>query len=223
MTGKNGGEVYAFEETIASPDNNKTDFEFPLFYDECVAVSDKYLVSETRTETELSFYPYMVKAEDGKSAAECFDKNMIGAGDVGKYAPAPQGEVRVEDGRAVVGDIGYSVFVRAAVVVNWKDADGNILAKNAEYSKDYTFGSDSGWFKADDGYYYYENAVESGGETSSLASGFTTLSQAPEGYTLSVDLSAEVIQMAGSTDDDDTPTVTDVWGCTVNNDGTISK
>ena len=221
VTGQNGGEVYVFNETVSS--DSKEDIELPLFEDEAVTISHTYLVSEAETETELSFYPYMAAAEDGKTAAECFDENKIGFGDTGKYTPAPQGIVSVEDGKAVVGDIGYSVWVRAAVVVNWKDDSGNILGRNTEEGTDYTFNSDVGWFKAADGYYYYENAVESGGETNSLISGFAAIADAPDGYSLSVDVSAEVIQCAGWTDEDDTPTVTAVWGCTVNHDGTISK
>lgn len=221
VTGQNGGEVYAFEDMLSSDD--KEDIELPLFEDEAVTVSHTY-IAEGEAETNLSFYPYMAKAKEGKTAEECFDKNKIGFGDTGKYTPAPQGEVTVDgDGKAVVGDIGYSVFVRAAVVVNWKDANGNILAKNAEEDVDYRFSPDSGWFKADDGYYYYKSAVESGDETTSLVKGFTALSDAPEGYSLSVDISAEVIQMAGSTDDDDTPTVAAVWGCTVTSYGMITK
>lgn len=221
VTGQNGGEVYAFNETVYS--DSKENIELPLFEDEAVTVSHTYLVNEADDEAELSFYPYMAEAGDGKTAAECFDKNMIGFGDTGKYTPAPQGEVAVRDGKAVVGDIGYSVYVRAAVVVNWKDDSGNILGRNTEEGTEYTFNSDSVWFKAADGYYYYKSAVESGGETNSLISGFTAIADAPKGYSLSLDVSAEVIQCAGWTDDDGTPAVTAVWGCTVQNDGTITK
>lgn len=221
VTGQNGGEVYAYKDTVAS--EREEDIELLLLKDDAVTVSHTYIAAG-EAETNLSFYPYMAKAEEGKTAVECFDKNKIGFGDSGKYIPAPQGKVTVDgDGKAVVGDIGYSVYVRAAVVVNWKDDSGNILGRNTEEGTDYTFNSDSGWFKAADGYYYYESAVESGGETNSLISGFTAIADAPKGYSLSLDVSAEVIQCAGWTDDDGTPAVTAVWGCTVQNDGTITK
>lgn len=220
VTGQNGGEIYAYCDTVAS--DNGQDITIPLLDGSIVTVSHTYIAAD-EAETELSFYPYMARADEDRTAAECFDKNMIGFGDTGKYTPAPQGEVAVRDGKAVVGDIGYSVYVRAAVVVNWKDDSGNILGRNTEEGTDYTFNSDSGWFKAADGYYYYESAVESGGETNSLISGFAAIADAPKGYSLSLDVSAEVIQRAGWTDEDGTPTVTAVWGCTVQGDGTITK
>ena len=220
VTGQNGGEVYAYKDTVAS--EGEEDIELFLLEDDVVTVSHTY-IAEGEAETNLSFYPYMAKAEEGKTAEECFDKNKIGFGDTGKYTPAPQGEVAVRDGKAVVGDIGYSVYVRAAVVVNWKDDSGNILGRNTEEGTDYTFNSDSGWFKAGDGYYYYSNPVESGGETSALITDFSAITEAPNGCSLSVNVSAEIIQESGSTDDDDTPTVTAVWGCTIGSDRVITK
>lgn len=221
VTGQNGGEVYAFEDMLSS--DNKEDIELPLFEDEAVTVSHTYIAAG-EAETNLSFYPYMAKAEEGKTAVECFDKNKIGFGDTGKYTPAPQGEVTVDgDGKAVVGDIGYTVYVRAAVIANWKTEDGSIYGINAEKGTDYTFSIGSGWFKAGDGYYYYSNPVESGGETSALITDFTVLTDAPNGCSLSLDISAEIIQESGSTDDDDTPTVTAVWGCRIGSDRVITK
>lgn len=220
VTGQNGGEVYAFEDMLSS--DNKEDIELPLFEDDAVTVRHTY-IAEGETETNLSFYPYMAKAEEGKTAEECFDKNKIGFGDTGKYTPAPQGEVAVRDGRAVVGDIGYTVYVRAAVIANWKTEDGSIYGKNAEAGTDYTFTAGEDWFKADDGWYYYSVPVMSGGETSRLISEFRTLTEGPAGSSLSAEISAEIIQQAGWTDDEETPAVTAVWGCTVNEDGTIAK
>ena len=221
VTGQNGGEVYAFEDMLSS--DNKEDIELPLFEDEAVTVSHTYIAAG-EAETNLSFYPYMAKAEEGKTAEECFDKNKIGFGDTGKYTPAPQGKVTVDgDGKAVVGDIGYTVYVRAAVIANWRTEDGSIYGKNAEKGTNYTFTIGSGWFKAGDGYYYYSNPVESGGETSALITDFTVLTDAPNGCSLSLDISAEIIQESGSTDNDNTPTVTAVWGCRIGSDRVITK
>lgn len=221
VTGQNGGEVYAYKDTVAS--EGEEDIELFLLEDDVVTVSHTY-IAEGEAEANLSFYPYMAKAEEGKSAEECFDKNKIGFGDTGKYTPAPQGEVTVDgDGKAVVGDIGYTVYVRAAVIANWKTEDGSIYGKNAEEGTDYTFTAGEDWFKADDGYYYYSNPVESGGETSALITDFSAITEAPNGCSLSVDISAEIIQESGSTDDDDTPTVTAVWGCTIGSDRVITK
>lgn len=221
VTGQNGGEVYAYKDTVAS--EGEEDIELFLLKDDAVTVSHTY-IAEGEAETNLSFYPYMAKAEEGKTAEECFDKNKIGFGDTGKYTPAPQGIVTIDkDGKATIGDIGYTVYVRAAVVANWKDADGSIYGKNAEKETDYTFTAGSGWFNADDGYYYYSSPVESGGETSELITDFTVITDAPNGCSLSLDISAEIIQESGSTDDDDTPTVTAVWGCEIGSDRVITK
>jgi hypothetical protein len=220
VTGQNGGEIYAYCDTVAS--DNGQDITIPLLDGSIVTVSHTYIAAD-EAETELSFYPYMARADEDRTAAECFDKNMIGFGDTGKYTPAPQGEVAVRDGKAVVGDIGYTVYVRAAVIANWKTEDGSIYGINAEKGTDYTFTIGSGWFKAGDGYYYYSNPVESGGETSALITDFSAITEAPNGCSLSVNVSAEIIQESGSTDDDDTPTVTAVWGCTIGSDRVITK
>ena len=221
VTGKNGGEVYAYKETVASDDDD--DVDLPILEDDSVVVSHTY-IAEGEAETNLSFYPYMAKAEEGKTAEECFDKNKIGFGDTGKYTPAPQGIVTIDkDGKATIGDIGYTVYVRAAVVANWKTEDGSIYGKNADEVTDYTFTVGEHWFKADDGYYYYSIPVESKGETSELITDFTVKTDAPNGCSLSLDISAEIIQESGSTDDDDIPTVTAVWGCEIGSDREITK
>lgn len=221
VTGQNGGEVYAYNDTVAS--EGEEDIELFLLEDDVVTVSHTY-IAEGEAETNLSFYPYMAKAEEGKTAEECFDKNKIGFGDTGKYTPAPQGKVTVDgDGKATIGDIGYTVYVRAAVVANWKTEDGSIYGKNAEEGTDYTFTVGNNWFKADDGYYYYSSPVESEGETSELITDFTVKTDAPNDCSLSLDISAEIIQESGSTDDDDIPTVTAVWGCEIGSDRHITK
>ena len=220
VSGKNGGSVYAYFQAISS--ESSEDLELSLLDNEAVIVSHTYIAADG-TETELSFHPYMAEAEEGRNAADCFDEDKIGFGDTGKYVPAPQGDVGIIDGKAVIGDIGYSVYVRAAVIVNWKDEGGNILARNAKEGADYSFAFGPGWFKADDGWYYYSYPVESEGETSLLISDFTAIAEGSEGSSLSADISAEIIQQAGLTDDEEVPTVTAVWGCTVQDDGTITK
>lgn len=240
VEGNNGGAVYAYKDAIsntfgdgegetetdpneepAEPEETKT-VEIKLLKDDKVTVSHTYIDSGTE-ETELSFYPYLVKATEGKTAAECFDKDKAGHEDKGKYTPAPQGSVSVSGGKAVVGETGYSVYVRAAIIVNWQDANGEILAKGPVEGSDYSFTPGEGWTKGSDGYYYYSAPVESGGETSVLTSQFEKKTEAPEGYSLKLTIAAEVIQTAGTTDDDDTPAVTAAWGCAVGEDGRITK
>lgn len=88
MTGQNGGEIYAYKNTVASEDEE--DIELFLLEDDAVTVSHTY-IAEGEAETNLSFYPYMAEAEEEKTAEECFDKNKIGFGDTGKYTPRAAG------------------------------------------------------------------------------------------------------------------------------------
>ena len=56
-----------------------------------------------------------------------------------------------------VGNPGYSVYVRAAVVITWKNSTGEVLGTKPVQDTDYTLtlGSDK-WF-CEDGYYYYKS------------------------------------------------------------------
>lgn len=68
------------------------------------------------------------------------------------------------------------VWIRAAIVANWFDADGNIIAPWSE--SDAASGTFSGlpgtdWEKGADGFYYYKNAVEAGASTSKLFGSYT--------------------------------------------------
>ena len=124
-------------------------------------------------------------------------------------------------------DAGYSVYVRAAVVATWKDPDGNVLGKVPVKGTDYTIvypdSYNSNWFEHG-GFYYHKAPVGSKGSTKILISsckledGVT----APAGYSLNVEILTQTIQALGETDADNTPAVTDAWGVTVNNDGTLA-
>ena len=93
-------------------------------------------------------------------------------------------------------------YIRAAVVVNWQDAEGNLWAIPPKAS-DYTItASDCTQL---DGYYYY-NGTRAQNEgfpiTVQLAAGATP----PSGYTLHVQILAESIQSVPAT------AVGDAWG-----------
>ncbi len=121
-----------------------------------------------------------------------------------------------------VGDPGYSVYVRAAIVVTWVNADepNKVLATPPVAGVDYEIvlnvktTADSGepWFKCSDGFYYYETAVASG-NTGVLIESCTPLKDAPTaGYVLNVRIISQTIQALGTTDDGDVPAVKDAWG-----------
>ena len=112
-----------------------------------------------------------------------------------------------------------AAYIRAMIVVTWKDANGNVYAQTPELGVDYemTLAND-GWFKcSSDGYYYYSTAVVPLGETGVLISSCTEENSAPEGYKLSVEILASAIQA------EPTDAVEEAWHVTVATDGTISK
>lgn len=120
-----------------------------------------------------------------------------------------QGTVK-SDVKVQVPDTGYSVYVRAAIVITWKDQDGNVLPQ-APAQGDYSLTLGSGWQKSD-GYYYYQSPVKSGGVTTNLIDSCTVLTAAPvDGYTLSVDIITQTIQALGTTDSENIPAVQDAW------------
>lgn len=103
-----------------------------------------------------------------------------------------------------VGATDYSVYVRAAIVVTWKDASGNVLAVAPVLGTDYSMALDVGnenskWTHDADGFYYYSDAVASEDSTDPLIISSTALTPAPEsGYFLSVEVLAQTIQAKGT-------------------------
>ena len=209
QTGKNGGQIYSYKNAAITAAES----------DIAILTGN---VSAGDVAGELSFYPYMVKAESGSDAAGSFDDKFISSGTKGTYTPARQNEAEVvheTDGTVDVkpGSEDYPVYVRAAVAVNWKMAEGVVYAQKVEKGVDYSFDSDGKWFFcASDGFYYYTDPVAEDGEASDLIKLFSVTGEAPEGCTLSVTVVTQTIQAAGGA-------VTEEWGCTVNEDGTISK
>ena len=126
-----------------------------------------------------------------------------------------------------VGNPGYSVYVRAAIVVTWEDASG-VLATPPVKDTDYeiTLNTDDGfekdWFEKD-GFYYLKNPIISG-KTAVLIEELRELKDAPkDGYKLHVEIISQTIQALGSTDDGGTPAVTDAWGVSVDSNGDLTK
>ncbi len=210
-TGKNGGDIYAYYEVLTNLNSN----------DRIYILSEKK-VTVAEGEAELDFYPYMLKQTDGSTPASAFNKDYVGKGTTGTYTPAKQNAAEVvheNDGTVDVkpGNEDYPVYVRATVVVNWKMADGVVYAKKVVEGVDYRFNTDGKWFCCDsDGFYYYTDPVAEGETASDLVKLFSAIGEAPEGCTLSVTVVTQTIQAAGGA-------VTTEWGCTVNDDGTISK
>lgn len=109
-------------------------------------------------------------------------------------------------------------YIRAYVVVTWKDAEGNVYGKLPVKDTDYTMTmpNNTKWFKSGD-YYYYPDAVPSGASTGMLIKECKLIGTPPaDGYSLSVEIIAEAIQSLPAT------TVASVWPVTVNADGTLT-
>lgn len=113
-----------------------------------------------------------------------------------------------------VGDPGYAVYVRAAVVVTWQDAQGNILAEVPVHGTDYTIQwNTADWTQVGD-FWYCVSSVNSGGETPPLISGLTKI-VSKDGCTLTVEILSQTIQALGTTDADaSVSAMEDAWGVT---------
>lgn len=111
------------------------------------------------------------------------------------------------------GDV--NAFIRAAIVVNWIDGEGNVRGI-APSSSDYTLSvNTTDWWQDDEtGYYYYKYFVLPGNLTNDLitAYGLSASVTAPDGYELSVEVVAEAIQADGDTDNSNVPAYKDAWG-----------
>ena len=102
------------------------------------------------------------------------------------------------------------VYIRAAVVVNWLDSEGNVygIAPQEGAGQDYTLTLNlqapdaqtidpQKWTQVGD-FYYYNSVVEVGASTEPLVESYSVVEgKQPDGYTLSVEVVAEAIQAEG--------------------------
>lgn len=115
-------------------------------------------------------------------------------------------------------------YIRATVVVTWKDDSGNVYGKAPVENTDYTVewmpkdsDGNTDWVKGSDGFYYYTQPVESGASTGVLLTACKPVEgKAPEGYDLSVEILAQAIQA------EPTSAVTDAWKVSVDEYGKIT-
>ena len=118
-----------------------------------------------------------------------------------------------DDYKVTVSNTDYAVYLRAAVVVNWKsEGTGNLLAALPEKSQtgDYLVNAD--WKDGGDGFYYYKQAVTNGQTTSPIVSLSTS---SKTGYTLVANVAVQAIQAVGQTDGNNPVDAVDAaWGIT---------
>lgn len=155
----------------------------------CVAAGGTlaYLVTQT-SETVNTFTPSNVACE----VQEKIDNRV-------------KSDVAVEN----TGDT--EAFIRATVIVTWKDAEGNVYGV-APTDNDYTISyGGSGWTHHN-GYWYCNTAVAPNLVTPVLVESCTTTTAnaaIPEGYDLSVEIIADAIQSQP------VKAVQEAWGVTI--------
>ena len=127
-------------------------------------------------------------------------------------------EVHRNNGEFSVENTGStSAYIRAAIVANWTDADGAIAASVPGGYKYTLTLNETDWVKGSDGYYYYKTPVAAAGDPVLLITGFTSTVPSDKAYSLSIEVVASAIQSNPA------KAVTEAWGVTVADDGTISK
>lgn len=106
-------------------------------------------------------------------------------------------------------------YIRAAVIINWADANGNVSAtpvKDGDYVIKYD--SSNTWKKIGDYWYYTKPvAADSLTEKALIESCAPVAGKAPEGYNLQVTILADGIQADGVASNGKTP-MEDAWGVT---------
>lgn len=109
------------------------------------------------------------------------------------------------------GDI--EAFVRAKVVITWKDSSGNVYGTAPVAGTDYSITYNSSAWELIDGIYYCKTPVAPNGSSPVLISECEKLSTAvvPENYDLSVEIIAEAIQSKPA------DVVQQTWGVTIAN------
>lgn len=112
------------------------------------------------------------------------------------------------------GDI--PAYIRAKVVVTWKDEDGNVYGQAPIEETDYTIQFNEGVWKREGDYWYYDEPVapvtENNCYTPVLINRCSPIAdQTPEGYHLSVEILAEAIQS------EPTKAIQEAWGYTPSN------
>lgn len=111
-----------------------------------------------------------------------------------------------------------AAYIRAAVIVTWQNADGEVLGQKPVEGTDYTINynltaqtaPEGKWVKNGD-YYYWNQPVAAGENTGILiTSASPVAAQVPDGYFLCVEIIASGIQSVGSNGTKDA--VVDAWG-----------
>ena len=115
----------------------------------------------------------------------------------------------------------FPVYVRARIIENWTDKEGNVVAGTPDEVKSYqvdrsVLPANTDWFKVGDYYYYTKPVAANGGETSVLLDRYAVTYPEGHNYYWLVDVLAETVQAVP------TDAVVDIWPVAVSGDGIIS-
>lgn len=126
----------------------------------------------------------------------------------------------------VTNNSDFEVYIRARVVVTWKDEAGNVYpqapveGENDDYTITWTpagSGTTTNWLKYEDGNWYYTVPVNAKDSTAVLFTNCKPVEgKAPEGYHLSVEILADAIQAKPAS------AVQEAWGVTISNGSVIA-
>ena len=112
------------------------------------------------------------------------------------------------------------VYIRASIVVTWKDSSGNVYGQLPVARTDYNMDIAAAGWVLKDGYYYCTSPVAVGANTPVLINSCTEVAgKAPDkDYRLSVEIIAEAIQSQPAR------AVKDAWGAgfSINSDGSLN-
>ena len=98
-------------------------------------------------------------------------------------------------------------YFRVAIVVTWRDAQGNIYPQMPVEGTDYTIILNKGtannqWTAHSDGFYYYNQVLSPKEVSENLINSCSPVAgQAPEGYNLHVAIAAQGVQATGMSTD----------------------
>ena len=91
-----------------------------------------------------------------------------------------------------------SAYIRAAIVITWKDQNGNVYSISPDSTKDFDIAINLTDWTYEDGFYYYKSDVPAGGNTEPLIIRCSPVEgKAPAGYGLNVEILGSAIQAKG--------------------------
>ena len=86
-----------------------------------------------------------------------------------------------------------AAYLRAVIVANWQDADGNIVAAWDFAPEEFTGLPGEGWTQKSDGYYYTTSAVAAGEDAPALFSTYTPPASPADGAHLVMDIAVQAV------------------------------